>query len=185
MKIRKKLLSLLLLSAIAIISFSVPVKANQEALVDNEQVQIFIDGIESREGRTIQQSDLIEYSVEENGVITLLIANGEDFSMYRSLSNEEMKTMKPSEETRGILKTIWGFIKAVFRGGSIVCQMVQYGTGENMCAKVGLALLKSMVPNVRYKAISYLVKDPNCQPQNSQQCNMPPYAYWKTTVTRA
>ncbi|MCG4879859.1 hypothetical protein L0P06_07270 [Amedibacillus dolichus] len=108
MKIRKKLLSLLLLSAIAITSFSVPVKANQEALVDNEQVQIFIDGIESREGRTIKQSDLIEYSVEENGVITLLIANGEDFSMYRSLSNEEMKTMKPSEETRGILKTIWG-----------------------------------------------------------------------------
>ncbi|MCG4879860.1 hypothetical protein L0P06_07275 [Amedibacillus dolichus] len=66
-----------------------------------------------------------------------------------------------------------------------MCKMVQYGTGENMCAKVGLALLKSMVPNVRYKAISYLVKDPNCQPQNSQQCNMPPYAYWKTTVTRA
>ena len=28
----------------------------------------------------------------------MLIANGEDFSMYRSLSNEEMKTMKPSEE---------------------------------------------------------------------------------------
>ena len=155
--------------------------ANQ-ANVDNAEVQEFIDRIARTENRTIMQDEIVEYTVE-NEVVTIIIKDNKDgFSMYRSLSDEEQETMQPSTETRGIIKTIWGVIKKIISGGKAVCKLVEVGTGEDVCGMIGRAMLETLATNVRYKVISYLVKDPNCNPPHSQQCNMAPYVYWKTSV---
>ncbi|MEG0526885.1 MAG: hypothetical protein RR531_05160 [Longicatena sp.] len=64
------------------------------------EVQEFIDRIENR---TILQDEIVEYDVE-NEIITIIKDQNDEFSMYRSLSDEEQVTMEPSTETRGIIK---------------------------------------------------------------------------------
>ena len=65
-----------------------------------------------------------------------------------------------------------------------MCKLVKAISGENVCSKIGQTLLNSLVPNVKYKAVSTLKKNPNCVPAHSQQCNTYPNVYWVTTVTK-
>lgn len=126
------------------------------------EVQAFIDRIARTENRTIMQDEILEYTIE-NEVVTIIIKDeNDDFSMYRSLSIEEQKTMKPSMETRGIIKTIWGIVKIIITGGEAVCKIVEYGSGDDVCGMLGRAMLDTLATNVRYKVVSYLEKDPNC-----------------------
>ncbi|MGX8851269.1 hypothetical protein [Amedibacillus sp. YH-ame10] len=61
-------------------------------------------------------------------------------------------------------------------------KIVQFGTGEDVCEMIGRAMLENLATNERYKVVSYLEKDPNCNPPHSQQCNMAPYVYWSAVV---
>lgn len=186
----KKILSFLVALSICTVSLlnfsSMTVAAQEPSPSDDAKIiQTFIDGIEESENVTINENNLIDYTIEDE-VITLVVANEVDgFTIYRSLSDEEQLTGQPDAETRGIIKTIFGWIMKIYRAGRYVCSVVQYGTGEDMCGMIGAALLNTMVPNVRYKATSYLYKNPNCVPAHSQQCNTYPNVYWKTQVVRA
>lgn len=63
-------------------------------------------------------------------------------------------------------------------------KMVEYGTGEDVCSTLSKEILNSLQPNVKYKAESFLHKNPNCLPIYSQQCNTYSNIYWKTVATR-
>lgn len=158
---------------------------NYDYSIDMNIIETFIESIKSSQNITIDKNNLIDYVIED-GVITLIVANESDgFTVYRSLSDEEQLTLNADAKTLEMRKSIWGFVHAVYKGTKLVCKMVEYGTGEDLCAMIGSALLKTMVPNVRYKAVSTLHKNPNCAPPHSQQCNMYPNVYWETTVVRA
>lgn len=188
MKNIKRILVSIIISALVLISVSphalIAMSDVDEVLV----LETFIQGINDREKTNITIDDLLNYSIE-NEVVTIVISDGNDGVIsYRSLSNGEQENLQNIPQTRGIitefLKYIWGGISKVYKVTKFVCKVVEVGTGDDVCGMIGQAMWETLVPNVRYKVESYLVKNPNCSPPHSQQCNTAPNVYWKTFVTR-
>lgn len=188
MKSIRKILISIIISALVFISVSPHGLIAMSDVDDALVLETFIQGINDRENTNITIDDLLNYSIE-NEVVTIVISDGNDGVIsYRSLSNGEQENLQNIPQTRGIitdfLEFIWGGISEVFKVGRFVCTVVEAGTGDDMCAMIGQAMWETLVPNVRYKVESYLVKNPNCSPPHSQQCNLPPNVYWKTYVNR-
>ena len=162
-------------------NMSIYAKESKE-IADKQMLQIFIESIENSENKEIKESDILEYIVEDEVISVLVSEKDGNFKLYRSLSPEEQKTLQPSLKTKGAFKEIVGIVMKVIQGGKIVCKLVKAISGENVCSKIGQTLLNSLVPNVKYKAVSTLKKNPNCVP--AQQCNTYPNVYWVTTVTK-
>lgn len=53
-------------------------------------------------------------------------------------------------------------VKAVVETTKMVCKMVEYGSGEYVCSALSKEILNFLQPNVKYKAESFLHKNPNC-----------------------
>lgn len=164
-------------------NMSIYAKESKE-IADKQMLQIFIESIENSENKEIKESDILEYIVEDEVISVLVSEKDGNFKLYRSLSPEEQKTLQPSLKTKGVFKEIVGIVMKVIQGGKTVCKLVKAISGENVCSKIGQTLLNSLVPNVKYKAVSTLKKNPNCVPAHSQQCNTYPNVYWVTTVTK-
>ena len=74
--------------------------------------------------------------------------------------------------------SIWPVVKTVVETTKMV------DSGEDVCSTLSKEILNSLQPNVKYKAESFLHKNPNCLPAHSQQCNTYPNVNWKTVTTR-
>lgn len=45
-----------------------------------------------------------------------------------------------------------GVVQIIVTGGKVVCKIVEYGTGEDICG-----MLETLATNVKYNVISYLI----------------------------
>lgn len=48
-------------------------------------------------------------------------------------------------------------VQIIVTGGKVVCKIVEYGTGEDVCG-----MLETLATNVKYNVMSYLEKNSNC-----------------------
>lgn len=199
----KKILTTLVVFALTLVSFypQAVLAASDDELLFN----IFIQTINEVENKKINL-DMVESYFIEDDIATIIISNGNDgVIVYQTPINnenviyEELKSLpagitelnESSLESQNsiwpVIKAIWGIIKvvkAVVETTKMVCKMVEYGSGEDVCSTLSKEILNSLQPNVKYKAESFLHKNPNCLPAHSQQCNTYPNVYWKTVTTR-
>lgn len=174
-----RLIGVLMLSFVILFSASVPTFAQNVDGVNDQvstlDIERYKNIIYTNEGIIIDDDQIIDVVIED-GVVTLSVETTMGFDAY--VFGLEGET-GPSARI-----DIIGIIMKIKNGTQWVCKLVTAISGSNVCAKVGLAILNSMVPDVQYKAVSYFYKNPNCQPQHSYQCNSGGNAYWKTTVVR-
>ena len=151
----------------------------------------FVEYIKSINNKNGNSNVEVLTTSNDDGVISVYVDNKDgSFTIYSTLSDEEqaMFNAMPTNKLRSIgftvFKTLVNIVKVVVKAGKWICKIVKYITKENVCAKIGMEMLKSMVPEVEYVATSYLKKDPNCVPPHSAHCNSYPNAYWETKVVR-
>ena len=126
----------------------------------------------------------------ENDIATIIISNGHDgVIIYQTPINnenviyEELKSLPAgmaelNELSHESQNSIWPVVKTVVETTKMV------DSGEDVCSTLSKEILNSLQPNVKYKAESFLHKNPNCLPAHSQQCNTYPNVNWKTVTTR-
>lgn len=191
---KKLLRRFLYLSFTFLIMFMVvtPARAYNDNGSINEKLDIesLKQSILINEGTIISDQDIVSLE-EENGVVHLVIQTEHGFEDYafgnpvlniepirRDMSYESIESASWVEALIGIVKKAWDGIK-------YTCIIVEILVGSNVCAQIGVALLKTMMPNVKYKATANFYRNPNCQPMHSYHCNSPAGgAYWKTSVVR-
>lgn len=164
-----------------------PVSAMEEekpSLLETYSLTKIKEMILYNEGIHIQDVDIIEYSLID-GQIHFSFVNDEGSGFYifdnSPPDNFELKSFRTYASAGDTAKAI---VKAVISVGKKVCKVVKAIAGTNVCAKIGHALLQTMIPNVQYMAKSVMYKNPNCVPIHSYQCNSAPNIYWKTELVR-
>lgn len=174
-----KLFSGLGLSVFLSFSLVIPVSAESvNSKIENAEmfdIEDYKYQIYESEGIMILDDDIIEFS-EEGGVVTLSVQTTEGFDSYVfGLDNDNSLSSR---------STIQGIIKKIWEGGKLTCAIIKIISGDNVCLKVGVALLQNMALNIQYRATSVLYKNPSCVPYYSQHCSSAAGgAYWKTSVT--
>ena len=185
----KKILLILSMIAICVTGFNPFLTAyaqeNQNTVeVSNTELEMFINVLDETDP-VFDRKNIIEAS-DENGIKTVVIDDGKDgFILYETPTNDEELNGDFNPQTKGVIRTIIGIISAVYRGGKLVSTVVKNIQGSDICGAISKQILASLAVGKKYKATAYLYKNPNCQPMHSQQCNMYPNVYWKTTVVPA
>ena len=138
------------------------------------------------------------YFIEDN-ITTIIISNGNDrVIVYQTpINNENVIYEKLNSLPAGmtelslesqnsilpVIKAILGIIKVVKTVVETI-KMVDNYTGEAVCSTLSKEILNFLQQNVKYRAESFLHKNPNYLPAHSQQYNKYSNVYWKTVTIK-
>lgn len=149
----------------------------------------FIQFIEN-EYNISRDDENVSVQYNSNGTTSIsIIENENSATIFTSPTEEEIEELKNyNEKNKGIIWTalVWLF-RAYKVGGAIKtgCQVIQNVSGEDVCGRIAKQTIDSLVDygtRKRFKVIRSVEKKPCPYPPSSQQCNEPPFAYWKTTL---
>ncbi len=96
-----------------------------------------------------------------------------------------------SGKRRGMKKVIYKILVWLYNaysiGGDIKtgCKIIKGVSGIDACGYVSKEVIKSLVKSEtrkKFNVVRYVEKLTCPYPPNSQQCNAPPYAYWRTEI---
>ena len=96
-----------------------------------------------------------------------------------------------SGKRRGMKKVIYKILVWLYNaysiGGDIKtgCKIIKGVSGIDACGYVSKEVIKSLVKSrtrKKFNVVRYVEKLTCPYPPNSQQCNAPPYAYWRTEI---
>lgn len=82
---------------------------------------------------------------------------------------------------------VWKIFSTAMEVSSVGCSVIELTGNGNPCDYVTMAILSSMADasSAKYEVKQYIYKDPACPyPPYSSQCSLPPYAYYKTYLSR-
>ena len=138
------------------------------------------------------------YFIEDN-ITTIIISNGNDrVIVYQTPINnenviyEKLKSLPAgmtelSLESQNsilpVIKAILGIIKVVKTVVETIKTVDNY-TGEAACSTLSKEILNFLQQNVKYRAESFLHKNPNYPPAHPQQYNKYSNVYWKTVTIK-
>lgn len=155
----------------------------------NESDEEFINFIENEYNISRNDSNVsIQYN--ENGTTSIaIIENKDQVTIFTSPTAEETELLKEyNENSKGIVWTALVWLYKAYKIGNKIqtgCQVIQGVSGENVCGRIAKQTIESLVAagtRRKFKVIRSVEKKPCPYPPSSQQCNEPPYAYWKTTL---
>ena len=155
----------------------------------NESDEEFINFIENE--YTISRNDSnVSVQYNENGTTSIaIIENKDQVTIFTSPTTEETELLKEyNENSKGIVWTALVWLYKAYKIGNKIqtgCQVIQGVSGENVCGRIAKQTIESLVAagsRRKFKVIRSVEKKPCPYPPSSQQCNEPPYAYWKTTL---
>ncbi len=160
-----------------------------------KQNEEFVKNIALKEGLDLNSENInIEYF--SNGTVSITEkVDDKNAIVYSSLSEKEIEQMNDNPESKIAVGTavMWALVKiydVVSTGGSILsfsCSVLELSGYGNPCSLVTKTFLKSIggkPAKVRVK--KYYYKDNSCPyPPHSYQCNIAPYAYYKTYLSVA
>lgn len=141
-----------------------------------------------------------EYNISRNDDNVFVQFNGDGTTSVTIVESKDKFTVlsSPTEEETEMLKNyndkaripLWEALVWLFRildaAGTIKsgCQLIQGVSGVNVCGEISKQVIDSLVEvgtRKRFKVVRHVEKKPCPYPPSSQQCNEPPYAYWRTT----
>lgn len=155
----------------------------------NESDEEFINFIENEYNISRNDSNVsVQYN--ENGTTSIaIIENKDQVTIFTSPTAEETELLKEyNENSKGIVWTALVWLYKAYKIGNKIqtgCQVIQGISGENVCGRIAKQTIESLVAagtRRKFKVIRSVEKKPCPYPPSSQQCNEPPYAYWKTTL---
>lgn len=190
----KRVLSIVVLTIFITISFSVTANADEnQTAIEGVEITNTVEHLKQlifeNEGVLINDEDIIGFD-EKDGFIQLDIMTPTGFETYTFGLNETVPILGISPfSTKSIIgdviRELIEIVKTVYKAGKYICASVRIIKGGNVCQRIGAAILRSMVPNVEYRAVATFLKSPNCVPYYSYHCSTAAGgAYWKTSVVR-
>ncbi|MFR7554522.1 hypothetical protein [Longicatena caecimuris] len=160
-----------------------------------KQNEEFVQNIALKEGLDLDSENIdIEYF--SNGTVSITEkVDDKNAIVYTSLSDKETEQMSNNPESKSLVGTsiLWALVQiynVVSTGGNILdysCKVIELSGNGNPCSLITKSFLKSIggkPAKVRVK--KYFYKDNSCPyPPHSYQCNIAPYAYYKTYLSVA
>ncbi len=156
----------------------------------NESDEIFISMIENQ--YNISRNDenvFVQYNGD--GTTSISIVNSDQsatiFTSQTAKENEISQNGKRRSMKKIIYKILVWLYNAYSFGGDVKtgCAVIKGVSGFDACGYVSKEVIKSLVKSgtrKKFNVIRYVEKLTCPYPPNSQQCNAPPYAYWRTEI---
>lgn len=159
-----------------------------------EEDEFFISKIEEQFGISVDSDEVfVEYN--QNGTVSIGILKGDGTAtLYTSMTEKQYDELMFESEERGILSTLWTAVVILYNVydlyGTIKdgCEVVEGVSGVDVCGYISREMLNNLVPKGskgKFKTIRTVEKFDCPYPPHSQQCNEPPYAYFKTELVPA
>ena len=155
-----------------------------------ENDEIFISMIENQ--YNISRNDenvFIQYNGD--GTTSISIVNSDlSVTILTSQTAGENENAQ-SGKRRGMKKVIYKILVWLYNaysiGGDIKtgCKIIKGVSGIDACGYVSKEVIKSLIKSgirKKFNVVRYVEKLTCPYPPNSQQCNAPPYAYWRTEI---
>lgn len=148
----------------------------------------FINFIEN-EYDISRNDDNVFVQFNGNGTTSVTIVESKtEFVVLTSPTKEEAEML---ENYNGNTKSIlWEALVWLYRllnaAGDVIsgCELIQGVSGVDVCGEISKQVIDNLIAvgtRQRFKVIRDIVKKPCPFPPHSQQCNEPPYAYWRTS----
>lgn len=155
----------------------------------DESDEEFIKFIEN-EYNISRNDENVSVQYNGNGTTSIAIVENENqATIFTSPTIEETKLLEEyNENSRSIAWTALVWLFRAYKIGNAIktgCQVIQGVSGEDVCGRISRQTIESLVAagtRRQFKVIRSVEKKPCPYPPSSQQCNEPPYAYWKTTL---
>ncbi|WP_169336053.1 hypothetical protein [Allobaculum stercoricanis] len=150
--------------------------------------EAFINFIEN-EYNISRNDDNVFVQFNGNGTTSVTIVESKtEFVVLTSPTKEEAEMLENyNENKRSILweALVWLF-KFMDAAGDVIsgCELIQGVSGVDVCGEISKQVIDNLIAvgtRKRFKVIRDIVKKPCPFPPHSQQCNEPPYAYWRTS----
>ena len=155
-----------------------------------ENDEIFISMIENQ--YNISRNDenvFIQYNGD--GTTSISIVNSDQSATILTSQTVGENENAQSGKRRGMKKVIYKILVWLYNaysiGGDIKtgCKIIKGVSGIDACGYVSKEVIKSLIKSgirKKFNVVRYVEKLTCPYPPNSQQCNAPPYAYWRTEI---
>ena len=155
-----------------------------------ENDEIFISMIENQ--YNISRNDenvFIQYNGD--GTTSISIVNSDQSATILTSQTAGENENAQSGKRRGMKKVIYKILVWLYNaysiGGDIKtgCKIIKGVSGIDACGYVSKEVIKSLIKSgirKKFNVVRYVEKLTCPYPPNSQQCNAPPYAYWRTEI---
>lgn len=156
----------------------------------NENDEIFISMIENQ--YNISRNDenvFIQYN--KDGTTSISIVNSDQSATILTSQTAGENENAQSGKRRGMKKVIYKILVWLYNaysiGGDIKtgCKIIKGVSGIDACGYVSKEVIKSLIKSgirKKFNVVRHVEKLTCPYPPNSQQCNAPPYAYWRTEI---
>ena len=156
----------------------------------NENDEIFISMIENQYNISRHDENVfIQYN--KDGTTSISIVNSDQSATILTSQTVGENENAQSGKRRGMKKVIYKILVWLYNaysiGGDIKtgCKIIKGVSGIDACGYVSKEVIKSLVKSgtrKKFNVVRYVEKLTCPYPPNSQQCNAPPYAYWRTEI---
>ena len=148
----------------------------------------FINFIEN-EYNISRNDDNVFVQFNGNGTTSVTIVESKtEFVVLTSPTKEEAEMLENYNENKKSI--LWEALVLLYRlvttAGDVIsgCELIQGVSGVDVCGEISKQVIDNLIAvgtKQRFKVIRDIVKKPCPFPPHSQQCNEPPYAYWRTS----
>lgn len=156
----------------------------------NENDEIFISMIENQYNISRHDENVfIQYN--KDGTTSISIVNSDQSATILTSQTVGENENAQSGKRRGMKKVIYKILVWLYNaysiGGDIKtgCKIIKGVSGIDACGYVSKEVIKSLVKSrtrKKFNVVRHVEKLTCPYPPNSQQCNAPPYAYWRTEI---
>lgn len=156
----------------------------------NENDEIFISMIENQYNISRHDENVfIQYN--KDGTTSISIVNSDQSATILTSQTVGENENAQSGKRRGMKKVIYKILVWLYNaysiGGDIKtgCKIIKGVSGIDACGYVSKEVIKSLIKSgirKKFNVVRYVEKLTCPYPPNSQQCNAPPYAYWRTEI---
>ncbi|WP_173669468.1 hypothetical protein [Sharpea azabuensis] len=152
--------------------------------------EIFISMIDNQYNISRHDENVfIQYNGD--GTTSISIVNSDQSATILTSQTVGENENAQSGKRRGMKKVIYKILVWLYNaysiGGDIKtgCKIIKGVSGIDACGYVSKEVIKSLVKSgirKKFNVVRYVEKLTCPYPPNSQQCNAPPYAYWRTEI---
>ena len=143
-----------------------------------------------------------QYNISRHDENVFIQYNGDGTTSISIVNSDQSATILTSQtvgenenaqsgKRRGMKKVIYKILVWLYNaysiGGDIKtgCKIIKGVSGIDACGYVSKEVIKSLIKSgirKKFNVVRYVEKLTCPYPPNSQQCNAPPYAYWRTEI---
>ena len=152
--------------------------------------EIFISMIDNQYNISRHDENVfIQYNGD--GTTSISIVNSDQSATILTSQTVGENENAQSGKRRGMKKVIYKILVWLYNaysiGGDIKtgCKKIKGVSGIDACGYVSKEVIKSLIKSgirKKFNVVRYVEKLTCPYPPNSQQCNAPPYAYWRTEI---